>query len=77
MACQAHVIGAARVILYRAWNHIIDTQVLQSTVSGAVPLRRQRELEINGVWAVASQTIPDEVGRHQRHVTGEVTRLGW
>ena len=44
MAGQTSVSGAASVVLYRAWDYIIITDVHMRTVKTAIPVRRQWKL---------------------------------
>ena len=76
MASQAHIIGTASVILYRASNYIIETSVHQRTANAAIPLRSQWELVIRSVGTVACHTITGEVAYDTGHVPRDVYRLG-
>jgi hypothetical protein len=76
MTGQTHGSGAAGVVLYRAWNYIVKTVVHQRTVKRAIPLRRQWELVISSVWAVALQTITGNIAYDNGHVVGDANRRG-
>jgi len=76
MTGQTHVSGTAGVVLYRAWNYIVKTVVHQRTMKRAIPLRRQWELVIRSVWAVALQTITFNIAHDNGHVVGDANRCG-
>jgi hypothetical protein len=70
VASEAHVGGAAGMVLNRACDNGIHPNVDLGAVVGSIPGRCHRELKIQG-GAMALQTLPDQYSDNISHMRTE------